>query len=57
MIIGLSSGGTISNNLSKMIASRDRILDRSELANVDVVKDNQVYCQDYIRSMSIGSVA
>ena len=29
-------------DLSKMIASRDQVLDRSELANVDVVKDNQV---------------
>jgi len=30
------------DDLSKMIASRDQVLDRSELANVDVVKDNQV---------------
>ncbi len=46
-------GGYETDDLSKMIASRDHLLNRSVLANVDAVKDEQVYCLDY--SLLIGA--
>lgn len=48
-------GGYETNDLSKMIASRDHVLNRSELANVDAVKNDQVYCLDYFLLIGAGN--
>lgn len=48
-------GGYETDDLSKMIASRDHVLNRSELANVDAVKDDQVYCLDYFLLIGAGN--
>ena len=48
-------GGYETDDLSKMIASRDHVLNRSELANVDAVKNNQVYCLDYFLLIGAGN--
>ena len=48
-------GGYETDDLSKMIASRDQVLNRSELVNVDAVKDNQVYCLDYFLLIGAGN--
>ena len=48
-------GGYETDDLSKMIASRDHVLNRSELANIDAVKDNHVYCLDYFLLIGAGN--
>ena len=48
-------GGYETDDLSKMTASRDQVLNRSELVNVDAVKENQVYCLDYFLLIGAGN--
>jgi iron complex transport system substrate-binding protein len=40
-------GGYETDDITKMIASKEQVLNRTELANVDAVKNDRVYCLDY----------
>jgi len=58
IFIGVESygdGGYETNDLTKMIASKEQVMNRTELANVDAVKNDDVYCLDYLLLLGAGN--
>ncbi len=48
-------GGYETDDLTKMVASKEQVLNRTELANVNAVKNDRVYCLDYFVLIGSGN--
>jgi iron complex transport system substrate-binding protein len=58
IFVGVESygdGGYETNDMSKMAATKEQVMNRTELANIDAVKFNDVYCLDYLLLLGAGN--